>query len=332
MKVSVCITTYNHGKYIAQAIDSVLMQRTNFDYEIIIGEDDSTDNTRAIVKEYKNRYPDKIRLFLNDRKNVIYINGKPTGRMNLANNLRHASGEYIALLDGDDYWSDPFKLQKQVDLLDRDPACSMCYHNVMVCYEDEPDRSHPFYDANPKRRNTHPIPQPISTLEDLLAGNYIHTPSVMFRRCSIHRNLPDWFFTLDRGDWPLHILNSHEGHICYINEVMACYRVHQGGVFSTKSFFEKSMGEIQIACVVDKHFDYRYNDILSLTKAHRLYEIIKRMPTRGKTKQVILLFGKYVKRVGFCRFDLKAMILLLERYFPRVFGVCLKILRIQNQC
>lgn len=87
MKLSVCITTYNHEKYIAQAIESVSMQRTDFDYEIIIGEDDSKVNTRAIVKKYMRKYPDKIRLFLSDRKNVSCINAGPTGRWNFINNM-----------------------------------------------------------------------------------------------------------------------------------------------------------------------------------------------------------------------------------------------------
>ena len=81
-KVTVSITTYNHEKYIKQAVESALSQNTNFEYEILIGEDDSSDNTREIVKTLKNKYPNKIRLLLNDRKNVIYINGKPTGRWN----------------------------------------------------------------------------------------------------------------------------------------------------------------------------------------------------------------------------------------------------------
>src|SRR5690606_24113344 len=121
MKLSVCIQTYNHAPYIAQALDSVLMQETDFDFEILLGEDESTDGTREICQEYARQHPDKIRLFLNSRENVIYINGRPTGRWNFMNNLRHVRGEYVALLDGDDYWTDPRKLQKQVDVLDASP-------------------------------------------------------------------------------------------------------------------------------------------------------------------------------------------------------------------
>ena len=122
------MTTYNHEKFISQAIDSVLMQKADFDYELLIGEDDSEDQTRDIVKNFAGKYPDKIRLFLNDRKNVIYINGRPTGRWNFINLLKHARGEYVALLDGDDYWTDPLKLQKQIAFLENHLDYFLCIH------------------------------------------------------------------------------------------------------------------------------------------------------------------------------------------------------------
>jgi len=105
-KVSICIITCNHEKSIARTIDSVLMHRTNKDYENIIGENDSEDQTREIVVSYAEKLPEKIKLLLNDRANVIYNNGKPTDRWNLVNNLSYANGEYIALCDVDDYRTD----------------------------------------------------------------------------------------------------------------------------------------------------------------------------------------------------------------------------------
>ena len=98
MKASVSLITYNQAAFIAQAIESVLEQQTTFDFELLIGEDDSSDGTRDIVRQYQARYPGRIRLFLNDRKNVVYVNGKPTGLWNFANNIRNTRGEYVALL------------------------------------------------------------------------------------------------------------------------------------------------------------------------------------------------------------------------------------------
>lgn len=116
---SVLMITYNHEKYIAQAIDSVLMQKTNFDYEIVIGEDCSTDRTREIVLEYKAKHPGKIRLLLQE-KNVGMM-------QNFIDTLKACTGKYIALLEGDDYWTDPYKLQKQVDILEAHPEYSLCF-------------------------------------------------------------------------------------------------------------------------------------------------------------------------------------------------------------
>ncbi len=250
MKVSVSITTYNHGKYIAQAIESVLMQKTNFDFEIIIGEDDSEDDTRAIVKEYKKKYPDRIKLFLNDRENVIYIDGRPTGRWNFINNLNHATGEYIALLDGDDYWTDPHKLQKQVDFLDSNPDFVICCHPVIAVNENS---------TKPEKILSSPTDRDIYTIEDLLNyGNIIDNCSVVFRR-GLFGPIPEWFKIVKYGDWPLHILNSQYGKIKYINEIMATYRIHSGGVWSKHSQLSQLEMTIDTLKIVGKHLNITKN-------------------------------------------------------------------------
>lgn len=252
MKVSVCITAYNHGEYIAQAIDSVLLQKTDFDFEIVIGEDDSTDDTRKIVKGYKEQYPDKIRLFLNDRKNVIYIDGRPTGRWNFMNNIRNAEGDYIALLDGDDYWTSPDKIQKQSDFLDNHPDCAMCFHAVRILFEGDGRSEHI---AEPHGRKN------VYTLKDLLKGNFIYTCSVMFRN-GLLPEFPEWFSRVAWADWPLHILNAEHGDIGYIPEVMGTYRIHSGGIHSSKMEIDRVKGMIQIYPYINAHFDFRYNRLI----------------------------------------------------------------------
>ena len=99
-KVSVSLITYNHARYIAQAIDGALMQQTDFPFEIVIGEDMSTDGTREIVKNYQSRHPERIRLLLHNRSNLSLANGKPTGNWNFANNIKNCRGKYIALVGG----------------------------------------------------------------------------------------------------------------------------------------------------------------------------------------------------------------------------------------
>jgi len=226
VKLSVAITTYNHAPYIAEALDSVLMQETDFNYEILIGEDGSTDGTREIVQKYKERYPDKIRLFLNDRENVICIHGRPTGRWNFVNNLTHARGKYIALLEGDDYWTDPCKLQQQVELLEAHPDCAICFHNMQVIYGDGKKESHP---SNTNQKE-------ISTIESLFGGNYIYTASCVFRN-GLLGELPEWFMQVLPGDLPLFIMLAQYGKIKYLDKIMGVYRIHTSGIWGTKSKF-----------------------------------------------------------------------------------------------
>lgn len=267
MKVSVSMITYNHEPYIAQAIDSVLMQQTNFPFEIIIGEDDSADNTRAIVKEYKKRYPDKIRLFLNDRKNVIYIDGKPTGQWNFANNLKHAKGEYIALLEGDDFWTSPHKLQKQVDFLDARPDFAICFHNAEKVFVDGRQQSKLYCPPEQKE---------ISTLEDLVVGNFIPTCSVVFRR-GLFGELPAWFYEVPVGDWPLHVLNAQHGCIGYLNEAMAVYRVHSSGAWSGKSPADVFRTMLKIYGYLNAYLGYRYEDMIRRAELTQLKYFVSKL-------------------------------------------------------
>jgi len=276
MKLSVVIQTYNHEKYITQAIESALMQKTEFDFEILVGEDDSSDRTREIVIAYKKKYPEKIRLFLNDRKDVIYIDGKPTGRWNLVNLINNARGDYIAWLDGDDYWTSPYKLQKQVDFLDENPGCTSSFHNVEVCYEDEYKSPHPLLN----------IPEQIFTLEDIVCIDFIPTCSDMFR-ARLFQKFPDWFYTLRSGDWPLHILNAMHGNIGYINDILGVYRKHSGGVWSSMSRLEALKLSIHMSKIIKNNVDPKYekninkqiaewnNEIeILLCSEHRIFELL----------------------------------------------------------
>src|SRR5215217_1764661 len=157
MKVSVLLTTYNHEKWISQAIESTLLQKTNFDYEVVIMEDCSTDRTRDIVTSYQRRYPDKIRLVLSEMNKCDNTNWIAAWQT--------SPSRYVAFLDGDDYWTSPYKLQRQVDFLDTHPDYAICYHNVTVLYEDG-SRKLFFHDRSAAKKET-------STLEDLLAGCFI---------------------------------------------------------------------------------------------------------------------------------------------------------------
>ena len=212
--VSVCMITYNHELYINQAIEGIMVQKTNFQIELVIGEDCSTDNTRKICLEYKEKYPDKINLLL-PVKNLGMI-------PNFVNTLNACTGKYIAICEGDDYWTDPLKLQKQVDFLEENEDFSVCFHAVKI----EKDKKIVDDFITPEVSD-------ITDIYSLAHGNYIHTPSVVFRKNEEVMKTMDAWRDLSLGDYPLHMLNAQYGKIKKLPETMAIYRVGVG-VWSIK--------------------------------------------------------------------------------------------------
>ena len=258
MKVSVSIITYNHERFIAQAIESALAQEGEFDYEILVGEDHSSDRTREIVCDYAARYPDRIRLFLHGYpKDYVRTNG----RSNFVNNILNAKGEYIALLEGDDYWTDPLKLQKQVEFLERHTECCACFHNVRVRDEGAPELDRIFHPAPLKKR--------FFALSDIVSSHFIPTCSTMFRN-GLNPSFPDWFYQAPMGDWPLHVLNAEHGFYGYIDEVMAVYRVHSAGMWSGSNRIKMLQGTIAAANLIKAHLGGRYS--LETTRSIRRWE------------------------------------------------------------
>jgi glycosyltransferase involved in cell wall biosynthesis len=238
VKVSVLIITYNHERYIAQAVSSALDQRPAFDFEVVIGEDCSTDRTRAILVELQRRCPDRIRLLCRDSNVGMH--------QNLVQSLQACRGQYIALLEGDDYWSSPDKLQKQADFLDRHPECALCAHATTVVYEDG------------RQSRTHGAGRkPILTLGDLIEVS-LQTCSVMFRNGLIDR-FPEWFYTLEMADWPLHVLNAQHGDVGYMDEAMAVYRSHPSGAWSSRKASWWMHQRIRTLHVLNRHLDFKYD-------------------------------------------------------------------------
>lgn len=216
--VSVCVQTYQHQSYIEDCIKSILAQQTSFKFELLIGEDCSTDGTRDIVLDYQSRYPDLIRIFLHDRSNVIYVNGSPTGRYNFLHNLRNAIGKYIAVCEGDDYWTDPLKLQKQVDFLEKNDEYAICYHRCELSNKSFKIDQQPTNDFT------------FSFWQSLQKKNG-YTLSMVFRAEAIKDFDLDFYLKdLFNGDWPLECLLTlnHKGY--YMGEIMGYYRIHESGI------------------------------------------------------------------------------------------------------
>ncbi len=208
-KVSIVTITYNHEKYVRQALDSFLAQQTDFDFEIVIADDASTDNTQKIIREYSQAHPKLFKTILR-QKNIGAVN-------NSIDSLKAASGEYIALCEGDDYWTDNRKIQKQVNFMEEHKTHALCFHRVKVVYEDKSASDTVFPDQEPDYFNR----------DNLLRENFIQTNSVMYRRLD-YSHLPTNVMPLD---WYLHLYHAKTGDIGFIDEVMSVYRRHPGGVW-----------------------------------------------------------------------------------------------------
>ena len=251
MKLSVCLITYNHERFITQALESALAQKTNFEFEIVVGEDCSADHTRQILVEYQQRYPNTIRLMLPE-KNL-------GANRNFARTLQACRGQYIALLEGDDYWTSPTKLQEQVNFLDSREECAICFHAVRVFHEDgnEAPRISPRFGH-----------KKISTIEDLLGlGNFIPTCAAVFRNGLI-KEFPDWFYTLRIADFSLHVLNAQYGKIGYINKVMGAYRIHSGGTFSAANTSGNAREVVRTYDYLNSYLDYKYDRTIKAIQSY----------------------------------------------------------------
>ena len=229
IKLSICVATYNNKDYIAQALDSFLMQKTNFKFQIIVGDDCSTDGTTDILKEYAKKYPDIIKPIFREKNIGRDRNLLATNALDIYSN---AKTPYIAMCDGDDYWIDENKLQKQVDFLETHPDYSICFHPVKVVYEgfdfEKTDEIYP----------TQKMIKSGTTFELLLKTNLIQTTSVVYRWMFNQTNTRQYFLDISPGDWFISLLHAKEGKIKMLPEIMAVYRRHPQGVWSDsiKSF------------------------------------------------------------------------------------------------
>ncbi|MDH3442419.1 MAG: glycosyltransferase [Deltaproteobacteria bacterium] len=221
--VSVCLITYNHREFFRQAIDSVLMQRTEFSFEIIIGDDGSIDGTTDTVLDYHRRFPEKIRVLL-AKENL----GKQTGngRLNGIRTLRACRGKYIAFLEGDDYWTDSKKLQKQVEFLESNPDYAGAFHDTSILDADGAA-------GNPRSWWQDFGARLDVTLEDTISRiTPFHTSSFVFRRENLSE-LPTAILQCESGDLVAFILSAARGPLRRIPAPMSTYRKHYSGITNT---------------------------------------------------------------------------------------------------
>ncbi|MBX2953723.1 MAG: glycosyltransferase [Leadbetterella sp.] len=216
--VSVHLLTYNHVKFIRQSVESVLAQKTTFPFEVIIGDDCSTDGTSAIVDEYAARYPHLVRVVRGEK------NGGP--QPNSIRILENCRGKYMAALEGDDYWTDPYKLQKQADFMEAHPDFSICFTNTRVEFFDG--------DGEPYLLNQN-LEKDVFELKDLIGEKeiwFMGTATLFYTMSSIFPVQP-WFPKTKSGDIPMIMLAARHGKIKFLPDVTAAYRRHAAGASNT---------------------------------------------------------------------------------------------------
>lgn len=227
--LSIICTSYNHEKFIRQTLDGFVNQKTNFKFEVLIHDDASTDRTPEIIKEYEKKYPHII-------KPIYQTENQFSKGVSISKefNFPRVKGKYVALCEGDDYWIDNNKLQKQVDFLEANPNYSVCFHPVKFIYEDKPNKT-----------NIYPSKKLLSeelTFEKLLQNNFIQTNSVVYRWRFNNEDVKDVIPNgIIPGDWYLHLCHAKVGKIGALKDVMSVYRRHSGGVWSDTDATNKNL-------------------------------------------------------------------------------------------
>ena len=311
VKVSVAMVTYNHEPFIAQAIESVLMQQTEFGVELIIGEDCSTDGTREIVAQYARRHPERIRPLLHEQN--------AGAQANLIAVLNACGGRYIAALEGDDYWTDPHKLQKQVDLLEAHPDHAVCFHRAYRL--DQATGEIKIDETSP------PQSKPSYGLNDIVRGQFIHTASIMLRN-GLVSELPQWFYEAPVGDWPLLVLYAQYGKIGFIDQAMSVHRVHGGGLWSGADVSARQRMVDEMFAIFQEHLGPVYEKQLKASVSSHYLEKSRISADLGDRPNARIYLRKSIQT----SFSLRGRwidqgVMLVRLYCPRVHRVVRWILK-----
>ncbi len=273
--VTICMATYNHENYIREALDGVLMQKTGFEYEIIIKEDKSTDKTREIVEDYQKKHPDKIRLWL-CKENLYSQKLKPQLDA-------FARGKYIARCEGDDYWIDPLKLQKQVVFLEENQDYNVCVGRYKFYYQNS---------GTFKKNRDFASLNKVLTLKDYLAYKFSHTATFLYRKN--FEKLPDWMKKVYAGDQSIIIVVARDKKIKYFKDFFSVYRVHNTSVSSQ---FAKKDPKIaydngeKYLTVIDNYTNHQYAKIIY--RRRKLNTLYFKMES-SKSKIEVFFYKSYM--------------------------------------
>ncbi|NGX84743.1 glycosyltransferase [Aequorivita sp. KMM 9714] len=292
--VSVVMITYNHKDNIHKAIEGVLMQKTNFPFELIIGEDASTDGTREIVENYAKKFPGIIKILSSD-KNLGMTK-------NYIRTVQGASGKYIALCEGDDYWTDALKLQKQVDFMNFNPECTLCYHAYQTM-KVKPDSSISIGPKIGAEVTTNKIISGKKAIESV----YARTVTILFR-ISVLDPAPEWIYKAPYGDYPLLLTCADKGSIGYLaGPPMAVYQRGNKGSYNEKAFgnenevlklnLKRLNDHFRCFDLFNEYTNLKYNSIIQTRKRRWLYRFLFYFLDNNNRQTVLKTFFNFRKEL-----------------------------------
>jgi len=277
--VSVCVQTYQHFNYIRKCLDGILMQKVNFLFEVLVRDDASTDGTRDIIKEYSKKYPDLIKPLLY-KENQFRKGVRP-----FADNVKRAKGKYIALCEGDDYWTDPYKLQKQVDFLEANPEYGMVHTRGVLHYQSKGRKKlthHPTYYKRNDCFNNRDV------FLSILLGKYsILTCSVCFRTNLLEQiDLSYLNKGFKMGDTPLWLEISYRSKIKYFPEPMVVHNILEESVSKSKDM-KKLLNFSKSGFALENYMANKFNlgQEIKQKIAKRRYRIFLDIAFRGRLKE-----------------------------------------------
>lgn len=312
--VSINCITYNHENYIVDAIDSFLMQKTNFAFEILIHDDSSTDKTPEIIREYESKYPNLIKPIYQSENQ--YSKGTKVDRFN----RERAKGKYIAICEGDDYWTDPNKLQKQVDYMEQHPECSLCVH---AAHRVRPNKEKTKPHFRPSREDK------IYTVgEVILGGGGLFATNSMLYPTAFSRDLPGFYQNAPVGDYPLAIYLALRGTVYYIDEFMSAYRAgvtgswtHKMSLSSIERQVEHNDAIINMLDEINRYTEYKYNHAVNKTKKQCYFDLLLMQEMFKEAK------AEELKEIYSALSGIDKTKIFIKQYFPGVARVLSKIKR-----
>ena len=242
---------------------------------------------------------------------------------NFNRTIQASRGKYLAFCEGDDYWLSSDKLSKQVDVFEKNPDCSICFHNVLVQYEGGEFTPYPYYLSD---KTLGPIgihddkPPDITTVSRLLRGNYIQKPSIMMRHV-FPDGLPSWLVGLPLGDWPLNVFVARNGSMVYLDEILAVYRIHRGGVWSCVGTDQRSDEAIKAAYAIRENVALSSSEQIILNtyicnmQIYGAQRLLHAGDCRGALRRVLYLFSAEGNR--HLEFVLAFVLMVSRRLLPR---------------